>query len=286
MSLYTSKPIPGVWTLLIDFTSPVPGDELADPFQGLIRFNTVQSGRGALPDSPSAILQREVEVTYQISVTNTGLAPEDIFLDPRLTQLQTYTLQPQDQVAGVRLPVPATASPPEWIVPTMTHSVSVTVTSRAPVMFDYGPFPGDPDEASTTGLTARASYPAGKAVTPVTQGLWFAAPSQVGPFPAGGATPVTATSSMTATTQEFDRSAGPATGDFWRFGVEPLAASASYNLFVINPGQTRTISLKVKPTAPAGTVIHGMLYIDDFVDSLQFLSGSQLAALPYEYTVG
>ena len=29
-----------------------------------------------------------------------------------------------------------------------------------------------------------------------------------------------------------------------------------------------------------------MLYIDDFVDSLQFLSGSQLVAVPYAYTVG
>jgi hypothetical protein len=153
-------------------------------------------------------------------------------------------------------------------------------------MFDYGPFPGDPDEASTAGLTARASYPPGRAGTPVTPGLWFAVPAEVGPFPAGGAPQVTATSSMTATTQEFDRSAGPATGDFWRFGVEPLAASASYNLFVINPGQTRTIDLKVKPFGPIGTVVHGVLYIDDFVDSLQFLSGSQLAALPYEYTIG
>ncbi len=68
--------------------------------------------------------------------------------------------------------------------------------------------------------------------------------------------------------------------------MSPLAASASYNLFVVNPGQTRTISLTVKPSAPAGTVVRGMLYIDDFVDSLQFLSGSQLAALPYAYTVG
>jgi hypothetical protein len=33
-------------------------------------------------------------------------------------------------------------------------------------------------------------------------------------------------------------------------------------------------------------VVHGVLYIDDFVDSLQFLSGSQLVALPYSYKVG
>jgi len=67
--------------------------------------------------------------------------------------------------------------------------------------------------------------------------------------------------------------------------VSPLAATASYNLLVVNPGQTRTINLTVKPTAPSGTVVSGILYIDDFVDSLQFLSGSQLEALPYSYKI-
>jgi hypothetical protein len=67
--------------------------------------------------------------------------------------------------------------------------------------------------------------------------------------------------------------------------VSPLAAAASYNLFIVNPGQTRTINLTVRPTAPSGTVVSGLLYVDDFVDSLQFLSGSQLEALPYSYTI-
>ncbi len=60
-------------------------------------------------------------MTYKITVHNTGAAPEDIFLDPRLTTLRSYPLQPQDRVAGVRLPLPATVNPPEWIVPTMTQ---------------------------------------------------------------------------------------------------------------------------------------------------------------------
>jgi hypothetical protein len=86
--------------------------------------------------------------------------------------------------------------------------------------------------------------------------------------------------------QQFDRSATPSTGDFWEFGVKSLAKSASYHLLAVYPGQTRTITLRVKPTAAKGTVVHGVLYIDDFVDSLQFLSGSQLVALPYSYKVG
>jgi Subtilase family len=285
LSLYTSNPIAGAWTLIIDFTSPVPGNELSDPFTGQIRFNAVSSSRGTLPDSPSVSLTRGKTVTYKITVHNTGAAPEDVFLDPRLTSLRSYLLQPQDQVADLKLPIPATVNPPEWIVPTMTHSVSASASSPVPVMFDFAPFPGDPDEASSTGLTASASYPFGTARTPVTQGLWFAVPSEIGPYPAGGAAAATVTTSMSAITEQFDTSATPATGDFWRFAVSPLAESASYNLFVVNPGQTRTISLTVTPSAPSGTVVSGILYIDDFVDSLQFLSGSQLEALPYSYTV-
>ncbi len=49
LSLYTSNPIAGVWTLIIDFTAPVPGNEVSDPFTGLIRFNAVQWSRGGLP---------------------------------------------------------------------------------------------------------------------------------------------------------------------------------------------------------------------------------------------
>jgi hypothetical protein len=168
----------------------------------------------------------------------------------------------------------------------MTHSVSATATSKGRVMFDFGPFPGDPDEVSTPGTKATAGFPLGRAVTPVTQGLWFAVPSEVGPYGAGKAAAATASMTMRATTQAFDLTATSPEGDFWKFGVAPLARSASYNLFTVNPGQTRTLALTIRPSGKPGTVVRGTLYIDDFVDSLQFLSGSQLVAIPYQYTIG
>ncbi|HEY3877600.1 MAG TPA: S8 family serine peptidase [Trebonia sp.] len=289
LSLFSSNPIPGVWTLIIDFTSPVPGNELSDSFTGRVHLNTLNFSRGALPDSPSVSLTAGKDVTYSISLHYGGQAPEDIFLDPRLTTMATYSLAPQDQVAAVKLPLSSSVNPPEWIVPPMTHSVAVSASSSSasiPVMFDFGPFPGDPDEVSTAGHTAAATYPVGTAVTPVTQGLWFAVPSEPGPFSAAGAAKATVTTTMTVNTQKFDTHAASTTGDFWKFGVQPLAASAKYNLLTVNPGQTRTITLTIKPAGAKGTVVRGMLYIDDFVDSLQFLSGSQLVALPYEYTIG
>jgi len=286
LSVYTSNPIPGTWTLVIDFTSPVPGNELADPFTGRVRFNSVRFSRGKLPDAPSVTLEPGKSYTYEIQVHNTGSAPEDVFLDARRTALATYTLQPQDTVSGVKLPLGADANPPEWIVPTMTHSVSAAATSASPVMFDFGPVSGDPDEASPAGRAVTAGFPLGKLPTPVTQGLWSAAPSEVGPFGAGGAAAAKATMSMTAQTQAFDTTASSPVGDFWKFGVKSLAGSAVYNLFTVDAGQTSTIDLTLRPSGKKGTVVKGMLYIDDFGDSLQFLSGSQLVALPYQYKIG
>jgi hypothetical protein len=75
-------------------------------------------------------------------------------------------------------------------------------------------------------------------------------------------------------------------GDFWQLGAAALAASASYNVFTVDPGQTRTIPVTITPSGPAGTAVRGALYVDDIVDSMRFLSGSQLMTLPYSYTIG
>jgi hypothetical protein len=287
LSLYAAGPVPGVWTLVLDFAPPVPGNELADGFTGRIRFNDVGFNRGALPNSPSVTLARGERVTYRISVRNGGAAPENIFLDPRLARWVSYRLQPQDPDT-VQLPLTAKTSPPEWIVPTVTRSLQVTATSASPavpVAFDAGPYPGDPVKASGTGNPASAAYPSSGLPTQVTAGLWYAMPSEVGPYPAGSAPATSVTAAMSVVTEQFDTAATPSTGDFWRFGVAPLAASASYHLFVVNPGQTRTISLSIIPTAPRGTVVRGLLYIDDFAESLRFISGSQLVTLHYAYRV-
>jgi hypothetical protein len=69
-----------------------------------------------------------------------------------------------------------------------------------------------------------------------------------------------------------------ATGDAGPFNA--------YSLFTVNPGQTRTIPVTITPSGTAGTVVRGTLYVDDFVDSMQFLSGSQLMALPYACAIG
>ncbi len=285
LSLYAANPVAGTWTLIIDFTSPVPGNELSDPFTGRIRLNAIPVASGGLPDSAAVRLPAGKAVSYKISVSNVGTAPEDVFLDPRLTQLATYQLQAQDTVSDIRLPLSSAASTPEWIVPTMTQSVSATATSTVPVMFDFGPYPGDPDEASTAGRTVTATIPMTPAATPVTQGLWSAVPSEVGPFGPGGAPAASVSMSASATMQAFDTTASSTPGDFWEFGVQPLASKASYNLLTIGAGETKSITLTLRPSGKPGTLVQGVLYVDDFADSQQFLSGSELLAIPYSYTI-
>ncbi len=57
----------------------------------------------------------------------------------------------------------------------------------------------------------------------------------------------------------------------------------------INPGQSATIDVTITPSAAAGTVVCGDLYVDDYTSAVPYLdnpSGDELVALPYEYTVG
>ena len=90
----------------------------------------------------------------------------------------------------------------------------------------------------------------------------------------------------TVITKAFDPSVTSTTGDFWSiaetgaFSVTPL---------VIAPGGTATIEVTITPSAAAGTVVKGTLYVDDLlaaIPPLSQLSGDELAALPYEYKVG
>jgi hypothetical protein len=129
-------------------------------------------------------------------------------------------------------------------------------------------------------------FPIGKLPTPVTPGLWYAVPSETGPYGSGGAAAATVGLTMSATTEQFDTTVSSAQGDFWQFGVASLAKTASYSLFAVNAGQTRALAVTIRPSGKAGTVVRGVLYVDDFVDSLQFLAGCQLVAIPYAYTIG
>jgi hypothetical protein len=285
LTAYTLDPIPGTWTLIVDFAEPVVGDELSQPFTGNIQFNHVSASVAGLPDSPHEKLAAGTPVVALVTITNNGTAPEAFFVDPRLDATQSLSLAAFTPSA---VALPLTTTPVVWLVPTQTSSVSVSQTSSLPAMFDFSPFAGDPDIASShralCATSESASYsPSGGTVT---SGLWSATPDECGPYgspaPAGSAT-----LSMTVKTKPFDPDVTSSTSDLWLGSINP---AATFSPLVLNPGQTGTISVTITPTGASGTVVSGALYIDDVVQGVPppaygQSGGDELTSFPYTYTI-
>jgi hypothetical protein len=284
----TLNPVPGTWTLVVEFSEPIVGDEVSQPFSGNIELNATSASAAGLPDSASTTLAAGTPVTVPVTVTNNGAAPEDFFVDPRLDASSTITLAPFDQTTD--LPLPMVSNFPTWFVPTETSNVSVTQSSTLPAMFDYGPFAGDPDLPSSSvgpgplcSTSESASYtPAGGTVTP---GFWSAGPTECGPY-AGPAPTGAVTIGMTVQTKEFDPAVTSTTGDVWLASVNPAAA---FSPIALNPGQSAVIDVTITPAGTSGTQVNGNLYVDDYTPGIPpygQVAGNELVAIPYSYTIG
>ncbi len=299
LSAYTLNPVPGRWTLVVTFGEPIVGDEVSQRYTGDIRFNAVRVSAHGVPRGFGASLTAGTPVTVPVTVTNTGAAPEDFFVDPRLNGTEALTLATQFGGTGtVTLPMPDTAPEPVWIVPTETSRLSVAQTSSVPAMFDFENDIGDPVLASASpgggslcADTAEGSYaPVGGSVV---SGIWYAEPTECGPYSAPAvagspaATPGTATSAMTVQTKPFDLSVTSSTGDLWQVSVNP---AASFTPVVANPGQTVTIDVTFTPSGAPGTRVAGNLYVDAYDTGLPTVvygqyTASELAAIPYSYRI-
>lgn len=284
LSAYTVNPNPGRWTLIVDFAGAEKGNEIAQPYHGAVRFN---AGGVSAPGVPHGRkIKSGQSLTVPVRITNTGVAPEDYFIDARTNSVQNVLLNP---ITANTVALPPTGEP-EWLVPSQTSAVRVAQTSSVPAMFDTGANPGDPDLASANfgpgplcSTTASVFYdPPGGTVTP---GEWFALPSECGPYatqgPAG-----TATDAMVAQTKAFDSTVSSTTGDVWQLAVDPSAPNSP---ITIQPGHSAEVNVTFTPSAGAGSVDEGNLYVDVVTDDIppyhQF-SSSEVAAIPYSYRVG
>ena len=216
-----------------------------------------------------------------------GWAPQNFFVDARLNGSTTLTLAALNPNT-VALPMTGGGGP-VWFVPNETTGVSLAQTSSLPAMFDFQPATtGDPDLASSSfGLalcstSASGSYiPTGGAVT---TGIWFAGPSECGPYPSG-APAGTATITMSATTKPFDPAVTSDTGDYWMLGA---LGSGAVTPLMLNAGQSGTINVTITPSASTGTVVSGAIYVGAIANGgppFGDESADELAAIPYEYTV-
>jgi hypothetical protein len=100
------------------------------------------------------------------------------------------------------------------------------------------------------------------------------------------------------TSDAFDSDVHSSTGDMWQGSVDPSALTG-LSPVVIGPGQTRTITVTITPSGPAGSHNSGTLYIDsgdlfrfqvnanvvNLSTGNPFPNGSEVAAIPYRYTV-
>jgi hypothetical protein len=287
LTAYTLNPVPGTWTLIVAFVEPTAGNEISQPYTGNVQFNNVSVSASGLPDSASATLNAGTPVTVPVTITNNGAQAEEFFIDPRLNQTASMTLAGQDQISGLGLPL--TGAEPDWFVPTETSSASTTSTASLPIMFDWGPFQGDPDISSSPpgpgplcSTTESASYnPPGGTIQ---NGFWGAAPTECGPYP-GPAPAGTVSSSMTIQAKQFDTSITSATGDVELASINP---AATFSPVVINPGQTATINVTITPSGAPGTKVSGTLYVDDLLTAIppyDQIATDELAGLPYSYTI-
>lgn len=295
--VHALSPAPGKWTLIVAFVPQVSGTAIKEPFTVSTSENAAGATSSQLPNSNGSQLAAGKAHTYRVRVTNTSSAPTAYFADPRLSSTATLTLA---ALNNATIPVPLTAESvlPLFLVPTHTSAIQPTAQVQGggstPIMLDSQAPAGDPDIGSNTGSSVSGAFTA----NPVASGAWDVAPDVVGPFSPDGVANENVTTGMTTTSDAFDSDVHSSTGDMWQGSVDPSALTG-LSPVVIGPGQTRTITVTITPSGPAGSHNSGTLYIDS-EDLFQFQvnanvvnlstgnplpNGSEVAAIPYRYTV-
>ena len=271
-SLTVDRPAPGRWTLIVSVPDAVSGKEISQQITGRVRLDAVTATAPDLPNSPARVIKQGSELKVAVRVPNPGPANRSYFLDPRLAGPADVVLPEVDGKATV----PVNGDYPSWWVPTHTTALKATVTADIPVDALIEPWTGAPEVLSLPG--PDGSVTATATADQLAAGSWYVGVSAPGPFKDTDAPEGTAKVTVTATTQPVDPAAQASTGQFWDFGADdqslPVAA-----------GRTGTMTLTLTPTAPAGTVVHGILYVDTDT-AMDVANGSEITGIPYTYTVG
>jgi hypothetical protein len=287
--LHTLNPAPGRWRLAVVFAPVVSGNELSSPFQVNVNEQPVPASGGGLPNAASTQLTAGQSYTYNVTVKNTGTAPELFFPDARLPGGTSF---PLGAVSGDTDNLPVNDNLPVYLVP--THSTlfqaQATTTGPTPLLFESQFVGGDPDLASTVGTTASLSF----AANPIATGEWDVLPVEYGTFGTTGPPDETATTSASVVTSPFDGAVSSPTGDLEADSANPATSLASFKPIAIAPGRTGTIPVTITPSGAPGTKVTGTLYLDDTAffefgsiqDALvNYPQADEVAALPYQYTI-
>lgn len=275
MQMFARDPVPGRWELAFAVANPIFGANTTMAYSGALRYDLVDVTSAGVP-SGAVVAAASEPMTATVTVTNSGSAEEQFFVDPRTFAAEPRVLVPATPARGIVLPMQAGAPPPRWSVPTETTALSLRAIATVPVQADLFCFEGNPE---VLGLSVGNSSTAALTASPIAPGRWGANASEIGPY-AERATEGMVDFTLRATTRGFDPTVRSSTGDVW-LGTVDRSASAATPL-TLAPGETGTITVTfVVPDAP-GTV-DGTLFVDDFNAATG--SGDELAGIPYQYVV-
>jgi hypothetical protein len=289
MQMTAANPVPGRWRVIILVINPVPGTALAQDFTGTVEFNKSQVHATGLPNSSHVTLARGSSTTAQVTVTNTGIAPINVQVDPRIAKLQNLQLE-TPFASSQTFQLPAHAAP-TFLVPPGTNSLTETAVSDVPAIADLLDgtqgidVVGDLNAAQNGSTVSVAKVKESQGT--VGTGVWFTDVNEVGYVGPEGAPAATSTVNLTAHTNPFDDSVTSSTGDFWKVAVDRNADLG--NAVTIQPGQTATITVTITPTARKGSLVQGVLNVytpPSFGYPTFNTTGDLLAQIPYAYTVG
>ena len=287
--LHTLNPAPGRWRLAVVFAPVVSGNSLSSPFQVSVNQQAVPASGGGLPNAASKQLAAGQPQTFQVTVKNTGTAPETFFGDARLPGSTPFTL---GAISGATDNLPENDNVPVYLVPTNStqFQAQATTTGSTPLLFESQFVGGDPDVASTIGTTASLSF----TDNPVATGEWDVLPVEYGTFGTTGPPSESVTTSASVVTSPFDPAVSSPTGDLESDSANPATSLDSFQPITVAPGQTATIPVTITPSGASGTKVTGTLYLDDVAyfefgsiqDALvNYPQADEVAALPYQYTI-
>lgn len=305
LQLVQNAPEHGQWRFVLIVASPVSGAEVSQTFSGTIGFNEAKVSSN-LPASSSTKLTAGKAASYTITYRNPGSVPEPVQVDPRLRESTSITLPSLSGTSTVPLPLSVSnvSSAPFYQVPPGTSQLTVAATSSTPSQVELNGPLGEPDVFGDLGAAQAGDLTSVARVTEaggrhqVARGFWATFVQEIGPFTDAGAPAATTTLTATAITQPLDAAVTSAAGDPYAPGFTDQAPTGTP--VVVNPGKSGTVQVRITPSAKAGTVVRGVIYVVtspfNGANTLSgaiggglgavSTSGDVLAAVPYTYTVG
>ena len=156
-------------------------------------------------------------------MTNTGIAPINVQVDPRIATLQSIPLISPFGPQSFQLPAHAA---PTFLVPPSTTKLTATAVSDVPAIVELTPGLQGIDvvgdlKAAQNGSTVSVATVKENARARVSTGVWFTDVNEVGAVDPAGAPTADSQVDLTARTPGFDPNVTSSTGDFWAVAHGP-----------------------------------------------------------------